>query len=258
MARNALLRSQLARRDIWKRAAVERLTEPLHLNLASVGVALFGGVRAKAAFDLLVRRQHAYGLLKAADEARARGLARVTVVELGVASGTGLLNICELGARITEETGVEFRVAGFDTGEGMPPPADYRDHPELYKEGWFPMDRAALEGRLPANAELHFGPIAETMRAFVDGLGPRPRSASRPSTSTSTAPRRTRLPSSRAARTPTCPSSPSTSTTSRSQPTRATRGSCSRSASSTTSTSCASSTGTGTSPTPASSSGPSG
>jgi hypothetical protein len=172
VARNALLRSQLARRDIWKRAAVDRLTEPLHLNLISVGVALFGGVRAKTAFDLLVRRQHAFGLLKAADEARARGLRRVTVVELGVASGTGLLNICELGVRITDETGVEFRVAGFDTGEGMPPPADYRDHPELYKEGWFPMDREALECSLPANAEIHFGPIAETMKSFVEQLGP--------------------------------------------------------------------------------------
>jgi hypothetical protein len=172
VARNALLRSQLARRDIWRRAAVERLTEPLHLNLISAGVAVFGGVRAKTAFDLLVRRQHAYGLLKAADEARARGLRGVTVVELGVASGAGLLNICELGARIGAETGIGFRVAGFDTGEGMPPPADYRDHPELYKEGWFPMDREALEARLPANAEIHFGPIGETIQAFVEGLGP--------------------------------------------------------------------------------------
>jgi hypothetical protein len=172
VARNALLRSQLVRRDIWKRAAVERFTEPLHLNLISVGVALFGGVRAKTVFDLLVRRQHAFGLLKAADEARARGLRQVTVVELGVASGTGLLNICELGVRITKETGVELRVVGFDTGEGMPPPADYRDHPELYKEGWFPMDREALERSLPANAEIHFGPIAETMRSFVEQLGP--------------------------------------------------------------------------------------
>jgi hypothetical protein len=172
VARNTLLRSQLARRDIWRRAAVERLTEPLHLNLISVGVALFGGVRAKAAFDLLVRRQHAYGLLKAADEAKARGLREVTVVELGVASGTGLLNICELGERITGKTGVGFRVVGFDTGEGMPPPADYRDHPELYKEGWFPMDREALERSLPANAEIHFGPIGETMKPFVETLGP--------------------------------------------------------------------------------------
>jgi hypothetical protein len=172
MARGALLRSQLRRRDIWRRAAVERLTEPLHLNVISVGVAVFGGLRAKVAFDLVVRRQHAYGLLKAADDARARGHRRVTVVELGVASGTGLLNLCELAARVTKETGVEFLLAGFDTGEGMPPPADYRDHPELYKEGWFPMDREALAGSLPDNAEVHFGPVGETIRPFVDRLGP--------------------------------------------------------------------------------------
>ena len=172
MARNALLRSQLARRDIWKRAAVERFTEPLHLNLISAGVAVLGGVRSKTAFDLVVRRQHAYGLLKAADDAKARGLREVTVVELGVASGTGLLNICEIGGRVTEETGVGFRVVGFDTGEGMPPPTDYRDHPELYKEGWFPMDREALERSLPANAEIHFGPIGETIGSFTERLGP--------------------------------------------------------------------------------------
>jgi hypothetical protein len=172
MARGALLRSQLKRRDIWRRAAVERFTEPLHLNLVSMGVALFGGLRAKVAFDLVVRRQHAYGLLKAADEARARGIGRVTAVELGVASGTGLLNMCELADRVTAETGVEFRLAGFDTGEGMPPPADYRDHPELYKEGWFPMDREALARSLPANAEVHFGPVAETVRPFAEGVGP--------------------------------------------------------------------------------------
>ena len=172
MARGALLRSQLKRRDIWRRAAVERLTEPLHLNAISLGVAIFGGLRAKVAFDLVVRRQHAYGLLKAADEAGARGIGRVTVVELGVASGTGLLNLCEIAARVTGETGVDFHLAGFDTGEGMPPPSDYRDHPELYKEGWFPMDREALAGSLPANAEVHFGPVAETIKPFAERLGP--------------------------------------------------------------------------------------
>jgi hypothetical protein len=172
MARGALLRSQLRRRDIWRRAAVERLTEPLHLNLISAGVAVLGGLRAKIAFDLVVRRQHAYGLLRAADDARARGIRRLTAVELGVASGTGLLNLCELAARVTEETGVEFLLAGFDTGEGMPAPTDFRDHPELYKEGWFPMDREALARSLPANAELHFGPVAETIGAFAERLGP--------------------------------------------------------------------------------------
>lgn len=172
MARKALLRSQLMRRDIHRRMALERLTEPLHLNVISLGVALFGGLRAKVAFDLIVRRQYAFGLLKAADEARARGIGRLTVVELGVGSGTGFLNLCELAARVTRETGVELRLAGFDTGVGLPPPTDYRDHPELYKEGWFPMDREALVRSLPANAQIHFGPVAETIESFVDRLGP--------------------------------------------------------------------------------------
>jgi hypothetical protein len=171
MARMQLLRSQLLRRDIQRRMAVERLTEPLHLNAISVGVALFGGLRAKVAFDLIVRRQYAFGLLKAADEARARGIASITVVELGVGSGTGFLNLCELAARVTRETGVEMRLAGFDTGEGLPPPSDYRDHPELYKEGWYPMDREALVRSLPANARIHFGPVAETIDSFVAQLG---------------------------------------------------------------------------------------
>lgn len=170
MRRDPLLRSLLARRDIWRRAAVDRLAEPLHLNLISLGVALFGGLRAKTAFDLLVRQQHAYGLLKAADEARGRGIGRLTVVELGVAAGAGLLNLCALSARVTEETGVGFHVVGFDTGRGMPPPTDYRDHPELYKEGWFPMDQEALKRALPANAEVRLGPLRETIEPFVEEM----------------------------------------------------------------------------------------
>jgi len=170
--RDPLLRSLLARRDIWRRAAVDRLAEPLHLNLISLGVALFGGFRSKVAFDLVHRHQHAYGLLKAADEAKARGIERLTIVELGVAAGAGLLNICAIAERVTKETGVEFRIAGFDTGEGMPPPADYRDHPELYKEGWFPMDQEALRSALPANAELHLGPLRETIEPFVEQMEP--------------------------------------------------------------------------------------
>lgn len=172
MARDPLLRSLLSRRDVWRRASVERLADPLHLNVISAGVALFGGLRAKTAFDLIVRHHHAYSLLKAADEAAARNIRVLTVVELGVAAGAGLLNICEIARRVTAETGVEFRVVGFDTGEGMPPPQDYRDHPELYKEGWFPMDQEALKRSLPANAELRLGPLRETIVPFVESMGP--------------------------------------------------------------------------------------
>jgi hypothetical protein len=168
----ALLTSLLRRRDIWKRIAVERLTEPVHLNAIALFVAVFGTTRAKIAFDVLVRQQHAFGLLDAADAARERGLQRVTVVELGVGSGTGLLNICDLAGRITNTTGVGFDIVGFDTGAGLPPPHDHRDHPELYKEGWYPLDRTALERKLPPNARVIYGDLRDTIDDFVRTLAP--------------------------------------------------------------------------------------
>ena len=167
-----LLLSLLKRRDIWRRLLIERLTEPLHLNLLSLLVAVCGTTRAKVLFDLLVRQQHAYGLLAAADEARARGLAAVTVVELGVGSGVGLANLSELARRIARVTKVRIDVVGFDTGVGMPAPTDYRDHPELYQEGWFPMDRERLRTRLPAATRLILGDLRDTMPAFAAELSP--------------------------------------------------------------------------------------
>jgi hypothetical protein len=167
----SLLRSLLARRDFWHRLAVERLTEPLHLNALSLLAAAFGTTRAKIAFDVVVRQQHAYGLLHAAELAKAHGARRATVVELGVGVGTGLLNLCEVGAAVTRATGIGFDIVGFDTGRGMPPPVDHRDHPELYETGWFAMDGAALEARLPSHARLILGDLEETIDEFVAAMG---------------------------------------------------------------------------------------
>ena len=160
----------IKRKDILERIMIERLTEPLHLNLIAAGVALFGSTRLKISFDLLLRQQHAYGLLFAADEAKKRNLTSVTVVELGVGSGTGLLNICELAEKITQSTGIEFKIFGLDTGVGMPPPQDYRDHPELYKEGWFPMNQEKLTAKLPAACKLIIGNLKNTLKDFVENL----------------------------------------------------------------------------------------
>ncbi len=124
--------------------------------------------RTKVAFDLVVRQQHAFCLLEAADIAVKRGIPRLTAVEFGVANGTGLMNICRIAERVTRETGVEFDVVGFDTGAGMPPPVDYRDHPDLYAEGDFPLqDSGQLRRRLPANARILLGEVAATVPEFL-------------------------------------------------------------------------------------------
>ncbi len=166
-----LVRSVLSKRDIWRRIFVERLTEPLHLNVLSLFVAAFGTHRAKIAFDLILRQEYAYGMQQAAALAKARGLSRVTIVELGVGAGTGLLNLCSLARSLSPASGVRFEIVGFDSGAGLPAPADYRDHPEAYGQGWYPM-RPELAGALAGEATLVLGDLGETVTPFVKRLDP--------------------------------------------------------------------------------------
>ena len=129
---------------------------------------IFGSFRLKEAFDLVLRSQHAYGLLKAADDAKKNGKERVSVIEFGVANGAGLFNIQLIAKRITKITGIYFDIYGFDTGEGMPPPTSYKDHPDIYAEGDFPMDFEKLQNSLDSNTKLVIGPIKETMPKFLE------------------------------------------------------------------------------------------
>jgi hypothetical protein len=151
------------------RILVERLGEPLHLNVLSAFVAVFGSTRAKIDFDLVLRPQHAASILRAADIAKSQGLGAITVLEFGVASGAGLLNMCRVAELVTAETGIRIDIAGFDTGAGMPTATDYRDHPELYREGDYPMiDPDALARALPSHARLLVGNLDQTIPAFLE------------------------------------------------------------------------------------------
>jgi hypothetical protein len=152
---------------IWRRIYIERLGEPLLYNLASLFVWLFGSVRQKIAYDLILRQPYAFCIQEAADLARRHNVPKVTLIEFGVASGAGLLNLCLIAEQVTKETGVEFDLVGFDSGDGMPPPRDYRDHPEKYFTGDYPLvDRAGLLAKLPSNAKIIFGDIKESLAIF--------------------------------------------------------------------------------------------
>src|SRR4051794_27402049 len=173
MSAGALLRSKLSKRRVWRRLFLERLREPLHLNAAPAVVLAFGSYRSKINWDLVVRPHYAYGVLKAADLARQNGVRAVTLLEFGVASGAGLMNLADIARQVSHETGIEFQLHGFDSGSGMPPAEDYRDHPDLYQEGDFTMDVEALRTILPDNVSLHLGPLASTVPQFLAELDPR-------------------------------------------------------------------------------------
>lgn len=168
-----LLINRLTKGHIWHRIGIERIAEPVHLNLLSVLVALFGTFRARVAFDLVLRHPLAFGLLQAADWANECGVDKITAIELGVANGAGLVNMCSIAARVTKVTGVSFDIVGFDSGKGMPPPKDFRDHPEFYGPGDFPMEnRKALQERLPTNAKIVIGDVSDTIKPFLEDCAP--------------------------------------------------------------------------------------
>jgi hypothetical protein len=161
---------KLTEPHIWERLFYERFTEPMHLNLLSLGVLAFGSFRARVKWDLIVRQHNAFAILKAADAARGLGLKRVSLLEFGVATGAGLMNMAKIAAQVSEITGVECRLHGFDTGKGMPPAQDYRDHPDMYAQGDFAMDADRLREKLPSNVTLHLGEIERTVDAFLAEL----------------------------------------------------------------------------------------
>ncbi len=164
------LLKRLSEKRIWQKVYLERLSEPLHLNFISCFVFLFGSFRKKVAYDLILRPQHAFGILKAADLAKKDGFKRISIIEFGVANGAGLMNMIEIAKKVTETTGVDIDIYGFDTGEGMPPPMDYRDHPEYYNVGDFPMNKELLLQKTKGKAELIFGKIEENLKAFITRL----------------------------------------------------------------------------------------
>ena len=110
-------------------------------------------------------------MTQAARQATALGIPVLIAIEFGVAGGRGLLAMEKFATETEAKFPVQWRIYGFDTGTGMPPPRDYRDLPYAWKAGWYAMDQAKLRERL-TRAKLVIGPIDETLSLFVvrDGI----------------------------------------------------------------------------------------
>jgi hypothetical protein len=127
--------------------------------------------RTQEIYGLIHRPNYLYGMLRAADIAKYFGKRRTTVIEFGVASGAGLLNMIELVPAIERDTGIQLRIVGFDTGRGLPAVQGFKDHPELWRPGDFAMeDREALVRKLAGRAEIIWGDIEQTVGSFTDEL----------------------------------------------------------------------------------------
>lgn len=118
-------------------------------------------------YAALERPDYAHALRHAAQLAQKLGVSAIRVAEFGVASGRGLLSLVRHAEMMTEQTGVDIEVWGFDTGEGLPAPEDHRDMPHYFGAGDYTMqDKALLEERL-RGARLVIGDAGDTAEKWV-------------------------------------------------------------------------------------------
>lgn len=115
----------------------------------------------------VARPNYLWSVLHAAAVAANTGVPSISVLEIGVAGGNGLVALERAAQEASAAFGVGVDVFGLDTGAGLPTPKDHRDAPFLMEQGDFPMDPDALRGRLQA-AELVLGDVGETVGPFLD------------------------------------------------------------------------------------------
>ena len=155
----------------FKRLVSTALEEPPGRLIRRAMIKRRGEFREMEAHGLVPRPNYAYGILRAADLARFLGKTRATVCEFGVSTGNGLLNMIELAEQVRAETGVEIRVIGLDTGEGLPTVSGYKDHPEIWSVSDFNMtNKDELLRQVKDRAELIFGDIKDTVGELVASL----------------------------------------------------------------------------------------
>jgi hypothetical protein len=137
---------------------------PLRIAARALVKRLPTSIRTKAHWDVSPRPQYLAGVLAAADQAAQEGVEQISAYEFGVAGGNGLLALGDIAAAVQAETGVSISVYGFDTGSGLPElTGDYRDYPDHWQSGDYPMDEEALRRRIGANTHLIIGNIRDTL-----------------------------------------------------------------------------------------------
>lgn len=150
-------------------------SEPVLRRLARAALKHMPGAwRAKACWDAVGRPQYLVGAFYAADQARREGYDSAALIEFGVGEGYGLIELQEYAPAVERETGVRLAIYGFDSGTGMPEgTGDFRDHPDVWQRGDYPMDEAALRRRLDPRTTLVIGDVGETVleRTFEEPIG---------------------------------------------------------------------------------------
>ncbi len=103
-------------------------------------------------------------LLESVLEAKKLGYNSVTVLELGVAGGNGIISLEKYKKKIEKLTNIEIKIYGFDLGEGLPEVNNKFDLPFFWRKGQYKVDKAKLENVV--SSKIFYGDIEKTILEF--------------------------------------------------------------------------------------------
>jgi hypothetical protein len=125
-----------------------------------------GSYPQRLEIDAVERPWYGWCVYHAAVQAQALGHSAITVVEMGVAGGNGLLCLCDHADEVKRVTGVDITIYGFDAGSGLPPSDDPRDLLYCWPPHSFEMNLPLLRDRIGSRATLVIGDVRETVAGF--------------------------------------------------------------------------------------------
>ena len=111
------------------------------------------------------RPQYETILLESCKEAKKLGYDEVTVLELGVGGGNGIIALEKYKKKIEKYINIKIKIFGFDMGSGMPTPKDEYDLPFYWRKGQMAVDKKKLE--LYSKSRIYYGDIKDTLDEFI-------------------------------------------------------------------------------------------
>ena len=104
-------------------------------------------------------------VFEACVEAKKLGFKDISVVELGVAGGNGILALEKYKDRIEKVLGINIHIYGFDLGCGLPEIKVPEDLPFKFKEGQFSTDIEVHKEKF--RSKIFYGDIKDTVGEFI-------------------------------------------------------------------------------------------
>jgi len=119
----------------------------------------------------LGRKQYSLSLLHGVLQAIMSNYESIVAVELGVAQGSGLIELSKAAQYFSDKSGISIEVYGFDSTVGLPDNTGAVDHPEIWHKGLFQMGSpSTLKNQLPICAHLIEGDVKETILQFEEKI----------------------------------------------------------------------------------------